>query len=190
MRFPPPQPVRIAISGKMGAGKSTLAAGLATHFNAPILSFASGFKRLVEDAGVTKERNEALYRKLCQNIGGGMRLYDEDIWVKAFWTRFRDVATASYRIPHVAPCIVDDMRYPNEFESLAGGGFYTVRLEVPAAVRATRRQLIDHESETALDQYAVDGRFDLHLYLEGYEPPELVYERVIFEFAADRQAAA
>lgn len=189
MSSPIGPPVRIAISGKMGAGKSTLAGHLARRFDAPVLSFAAGFKSLVESAGLTKASDEALYRKLCQNIGGGMRALDPDIWCKAFYQRFDALRVEDPRNLRT-PCIVDDMRYPNEFEWLASDGFYTVRLEVPAAIRANRRQLIDHESETALDQYAIDGRFDLQLYLDGHETPEMVFERVAFEWAADRQAVA
>lgn len=162
---------RIALSGKMGAGKSTTAALIAGLYRIPVLSFASGFKSLVESAGVTKEHDEELYRKLCQNIGGGLRAIDTDIWVKAFARRWLDETGGG-------ACVVDDMRYPNEFDWLGKHEFYRVRLDVPEEVRATRRVLIAHESETALDGHAAEGRFDLHIRLDGTEPAEYVRDLV------------
>lgn len=160
---------RIAISGRMGAGKSMLAGLLSAYWDIPVMSFAAGFKSLVEDAGVTKESDEALYRRLCQNIGGGLRQVDTDIWVKMFWDRFATI----YDGP-ASGCVVDDMRYPNEFDSLRDANFCLVRLDVPEKVRAQRRQIINHESETGLDAYASDGQFHIYLQLHGWETPEVV----------------
>lgn len=145
--------IRIALSGKMGAGKSTTAALISEWFDIPIMSFADGFRNTVTSAGITKENNEELYRRLCQGIGEGMRRINPDIWVDALDQRMRAAKLES--------CVIDDMRYPNELFWCQEHEFLTVRLEVPEAIRSERRIIIDSESETALDDYV--DQFDLVL---------------------------
>lgn len=69
--------------------------------------------------------------------------------------------------------VIDDMRFENEFDAFPEA--LRVRLEAPAEIRMARadawRQNADHPSETGLDVYAAQGKFDLVIQTgEGSSP--------------------
>lgn len=133
----------VAILGAAGSGKSTLASKLVAELPAVTdrrwerLSFAGPLKdelacmmaktdwvsskarvyRNAMDDPATKER----YRPLQQAVGQFFRdSVDKDFWVKRLLGQMRPYANRSY--------IVDDCRYPNEYEALKERGFLFVRL--------------------------------------------------------------
>lgn len=148
----------IVVIGKMGAGKSTVANMLATHFGYQTLSFATGVRDVTERLYGAEFRNS---RPHLQAIGAGLRRIDPDVWVSA-WERSY---AATYDFHGEALRVaVDDCRYPNEVEHLHSYAFRFVAVVADEAVRIDRLKRtgkltdldqLQHESETALDDYAV-----------------------------------
>jgi hypothetical protein len=148
----------IAISGKKGAGKTTLAKNLQKKLSGnwevlPLASALKGLCGLVLDRHVLadlteEEKNKPTVlgmtlRELCQKVGTALREVHPYFWVRIWDTRSKGLA-------RVCPqqglnFIVDDLRYMNEYDHFAMKGAVMVRLKrnVPP--------LDDHPSETGLD---------------------------------------
>jgi len=97
-------------------------------------------------------------RRILQEFGAAMRAVDEDIWIRPVLAKVMEANDAG------VPCVVTDVRYPNEAESLKRAGFYLVYIS-----RSGVPQL-DHESERSLCEFDADFNIfndgdldDLHL---------------------------
>jgi len=108
----------IAIAGKMGSGKSTVASMLAKHAEArgltvEIIPFAKPLKDLATQIGWDGEK-DSKGRRLLQLLGTDVcrDCIDKDYWAK----RWRTAAEAS----EADIVIVDDVRFDNEAEALVG----------------------------------------------------------------------
>lgn len=145
----------IAIIGKMGAGKSTVANGL---LNDPVVRYDH-----VAIAGKLKEIAVELFgpdadksRYYLQGLGAYVRTLEEDAWINI----------AVDQVIKWAPAVIDDVRYPNEYDKLkAECDAIIVRVEAPLEVRRERlkangkwggEEALEHESETALDHLKAD----------------------------------
>jgi dephospho-CoA kinase len=136
-------PPSVAFCGKAGAGKTT-AAELLTELGYERYSHAGPLKIVAEvlwPSAVTRER--------LQRLGRAIRAIHEDTFVDSL------LETVG---PH--GCVVDDMRFPNEYWALVGSGFVVVRITAPLHTRIDRLKgngryendaQLEDESETALD---------------------------------------
>lgn len=157
--------VRIAISGKMGSGKTTLATALRNKYpDVHHLSFASPIKEIVESIGIDKHEDPYTYRNACQQIGQRVRDIDPDIWLDQLTYVVECVDNEHWS--GSANIVVDDVRYKNELRRLKERlGFLTVRLEPPAHILQERRDerlYFDHESELDLDNVP-PNQWDLYV---------------------------
>lgn len=102
----------ILISGKAGAGKTTVANfmidGLPESKIAGIAPFAMGIKTMANFVGWDNNKDEK-GRKLLQQFGNAGREYDEDIWIN-----FTMSAITQAGVPFDF-IIMDDWRFPNEY---------------------------------------------------------------------------
>jgi len=107
-----------------------------------------------------------------QKIGSefGRDLIDKDIWAKILWHKLEHT-------PHDYT-IVDDLRFENEFNILTDA--LKIRLECDESVRKSRaakwRNNTNHISEIGLDQFALDGMFDLYFNTEDKKVDDIVIE--------------
>lgn len=147
--------VKIAFSGKFTSGKST-AAKIVKELcpETKILSFATKLKEIGEEmyGMVGKDR------KLLINIGIKMREIDEDVWLNYVSNQFRNFEYI----------VIDDLRFPNEYNKLKSEGFVLVRLSINKETQLERiKELypetwkdhvdkLDDYSETVLDNYEFD----------------------------------
>lgn len=103
----------ILLAGKAGAGKTSVANymidGLPENKVAGIAPFAMGIKTIATVVGWDNKKDEK-GRKLLQQFGNAGREYNENIWVE-----FTMGALSSAKIPFDV-IIVDDWRFPNEYE--------------------------------------------------------------------------
>ena len=160
----------VGISGKMCVGKTTLASFIEQEYGIERRSLATALKNQVVDAlvenGIDCKRADLLgqhkgkIRGILQQWGVAFREFNgEDYWIDCL---FED---GNYYL------VVDDVRFPNEFEALRKRGFLMVRLSASNYERDQRMKTLyeqvdylqsTHESETALDLY--DSKFDIILF--------------------------
>lgn len=171
----------LAIIGGAGAGKSTLADYLARTHGYTRLSFAGPLKDIsVRLWGA----HRGLSRERLQRLGVAVRDIDPDTWLDLFTTQL-----AGHEAMQL-PTVVDDCRFPNEYEALKQRGFVFVRVQAGTADRVDRLTAIGrlddpeqlmHESEQHQGSFA----HDYSIYnSQGYQ--ELAYTEL--EGVLDREA--
>jgi hypothetical protein len=122
--------VVVLLSGKAGAGKTTVANfmidGLPESKVAGIAPFAMGIKTIATVIGWDGNKDEK-GRRLLQQFGNAGREYNEDLWVN-----FTMGAISSAGIPFDF-IFVDDWRFPNEYDWFKDKtdvfGVYKIRIE-------------------------------------------------------------
>lgn len=154
----------VAISGRAGAGKSTLARAILEQ--RPDLragSFAAALKRDLQKIGIVK--GDPAFREIAQIYGTEhCRVkYGPDYWVE----RLRG---GTHTLAGLAGLVVDDMRFPNEHAACGADGLLLVRVHADEDVRSKRLggPCPEHPSEWALDSYP----FALHVCTDDGRPVE------------------
>lgn len=141
----------IAFIGKMGSGKTTAAQYLVRRYGYEAVHMAAPLKRIA--AELWPENGDD--RDRLQRLGIAVRRIDRDTWV--------DLAARTIDQLE-GPVVVDDCRFPNEYEALAERGFRFVEIICEETARVDRLMRIGrlqdhsqlrHESETALDDRAL-----------------------------------
>lgn len=151
--------MRIALSGKICSGKTTVAEYLELKYGFTRVSLADPLKELVAKLwGVDPNRDKAKYRQLLVSTGEHLCLVDQNVWVDYLIRN----------LPIRANVVVDDVRKPQEYNILKEAGFYLVRIDITATVQRARvllkyptmpLDLLNDYTETALDP----ARFDIYL---------------------------
>ena len=124
--------VGIAISGKMGSGKTTLADELLKQVlehcpnddHATKVSLATPVKQVAYDYFLMLPSEKD--RELLQQIGQRFRQIKNRVWVDLLLDHVHGLSDTT-------PCefvICDDMRFQNELEALQADGWFTIRLTV------------------------------------------------------------
>ena len=111
--------MRIAVTGKMCSGKTTLCnylCELEPRFR--IFSFGKKVKDVASD--LFQMDPQIKDRTLLTSIGQKMREIDKDVWVNYVINQCKDVEY----------CLVDDLRYQNEYEALIKNGFKIIQLNI------------------------------------------------------------
>lgn len=148
-------PLRIAFTGKMGAGKSTHAHLLRERFKGDVLSFAGPLKKITKEMFSDRMQDVAFARSANQQVGVLARqLAGPNIWVEKLLAR----------VPLDRNCFVDDCRFLSEVRALQARGFRVVRLAAAQETLYERRPDVtpeqwQHESETALTLVQLDATF-------------------------------
>jgi len=171
------KPIRIALTGRMRSGKTTIADHLWLKHDFAKVSFASSLKLtadrlfshlyepIYEDCPFSEGgRTVKDYRKpraLLQELGQKMREIDEDVWIKQ---AEQDVKLAeAWR--GTAGVVIDDLRQPNEYEWARANGFIIIRVEADEALRLKRAEQegdsfsaedMAHDTEQHVDGFSVD----------------------------------
>lgn len=184
----------VAIVGKMGAGKSSLANHLVDVHKYTRVANAGALKALAamaygpidksETYRVTRipefawgneyEEDEISGREVLQGIGQIVKEFDRDFWLKAM---MRDIETKGN-----GPFVCDDTRFPFEADFLRSKGWIIAKLYVPKEVRAERYERLygrvpteselNHPSETEVDNIKED------IGLSGEDPIEELIEKL------------
>jgi hypothetical protein len=159
----PHVPLLIGLTGRAGAGKSTVAAWLEDEWAFHQVAFADPLLNMLgslfADCGIggewmtertLKERPTSLgfsYRQLAQTLGTE---WARNTLAPDFWLR-----VAAHRLDSLAPhgdhVVISDVRFPNEADWLKQRGGVLVRV-----VRDITPAVHPHESEAHVDQLPVD----------------------------------
>jgi hypothetical protein len=86
-------------------------------------------------------------RRVLQHTGQTVRAYDDEFWIRAVRHKLNNAERWNL------PVTVTDVRYPNEANMLRARGFRLVRI---TRVPPLSGYGTEHDSETALDDYAAD----------------------------------
>lgn len=132
-------PHRLALAGKMGAGKSSVADLLVRRHGYVRLAFADELRAMLQPA-YGKIEKASIYstfngiitgRELLQQSGAALRSVDEAILLRAIARRIGELTPKM-------PIVIDDVRLPVEAEFVRDLGFTVVRLECDAETRKRR----------------------------------------------------
>ena len=174
------------ISGKIGAGKTTLVDILYKKilhkvYTPEIKNFADKLKRICFELtgyyGYTQEEKNIFIPEYNNSIGSILQIlgtevlrehFDNDIWIKATFISMTN--------PHIY--LIGDCRFTNEADYIINNGGIVVRLNGdPAKVRENSNRDLNHISETDLDNY---NKFSLVYENTGsLEELELFADKVI-----------
>lgn len=153
--------MNIGICGKAGTGKTVVADHLVKRYGYKRYAIADEVKRIA----VRLFKMEKKDRKLLQDIGFKMREIRPTIWIDFLVDQIK----GKDRI------VVDDIRYPNEYEALKREGFKIIRVAADREIcikRLSKRdgtaavERLDDESETAMDEVKIENILDGNLSLE------------------------
>ena len=150
---------RIAICGRMCAGKTTLASNLECDYGFKRLSFAEPIKRYSKEIfGMTGKD-----RALIQDFGQKMREIDSRVWIKLMERELDSQPRQKV--------VIDDVRFWDEFQMLRDRKFLMIRLDVEGEQQLDRiRKMygdkaeghirrLQHESEGYVNEFPVDLKF-------------------------------
>ena len=172
--------MKIAVTGKMCSGKTTLCnylCELEPRFQ--IFSFGKKVKDVASDLFQMDPRVKD--RTLLTSIGQKMREIDKDVWVNYVIDQGKDVEY----------CLVDDLRYQNEYEALVKNGFKIIQLNISDELQEYRIRNIypnnyldhlnnrNHPSELNTFQWLSPGH--PHLSIDSSEDREVI-KNLVKEF--------
>lgn len=179
--------MNFALIGAPGSGKSSIADALGVRMSfadgvrrevaavlLPVVRLASQFPDDVSFDGIlesmTRPNEKDSFRPLLQVWGTDFRrAQDPDYWCRALEARIRrSMAEDSSR-----RLVIDDCRFPNEYNLLKSFGFKFVGLESGANTRPLSGAQLAHESERYWPRFSVDLVLD-------YKPgPEVQAQRIL-----------
>ena len=153
--------MNIGICGKAGTGKTAVADHLIKKYGYKRHAVADEVKRIAVRLFKMKMKD----RKLLQDIGFKMREIRPSVWIDFLIDQVRGKDKI----------VVDDIRYPNEYQALKKEGFKIIRVVADREIcikRLTERdgtaaiERLDDESETAMDDVEIENVLDGNLLLE------------------------
>lgn len=166
----------IAISGKAGSGKTTLARNILDQLeetkSIALVKFADPIYEIQDSIQGELNKSAIKDRPLMLKIGEIVKQnYGEEVFTETLVTKLKELEG------HVDIAIIDDMRFGHELEALYGSmnDLITVRLDAPehildkrVGVKANR----DHISEIDLD----NAMFDMYINVVDKNEKETVAE--------------
>jgi dephospho-CoA kinase len=161
--------VKIALTGKMRAGKDEAANHLYIRHGFDKVAFGNAMKRCAHEAFPwVSEFSKP--RSLYQNYAQAMRQIDPDVWIKHAERAVKgaidfNVNTGAEKVG----VVISDLRQPNEYEWARANGFTIIRVTAPDEDRLFRAKLagdsfteadLEHETESHIDGFTVD--YEIH----------------------------
>jgi len=119
--------MKLAVTGKMCSGKTTLCnyiCSVEPRFQ--IFSFGKKVKEVATDLfGMDPLIKD---RSLLTSLGQKMREIDSEVWINYIMKQTKDKEF----------CLVDDLRYQNEYEALVRNGFRIIQLKLSDELQEER----------------------------------------------------
>lgn len=169
----------IGISGKIGAGKDTLAALIIKSDNRfKQKSFAFKLKQIVSiisgtsiEDNLSQEGKKTVSKIFNLSLGEMQQIigtkvfrdnFDQDVWIKALFSDYN---------PETDYWVISDVRFKNEASFVTKMGGILIRIKGdPANIRANSNRDLTHASETDLDDYTgFDFKYDNNQGIDSLE---------------------
>jgi dephospho-CoA kinase len=157
---------KIALTGKMRAGKDEIAQHLYIKYGFKRIAFGDELKRTAGDVfpwmtGPHKPR------ALLQQYGQLMREIDPQVWVKHADRKVKGEVDFRVNSGHDrVGIVITDLRQQNEYDWARANGFTIIRVTAPDDVRIDRairagdnfsENDLEHVTESAIDGFEVDA---------------------------------
>jgi len=114
--------LRIAFAGKTHAGKTTSANYLLRAYGFTKISFTGKLIECAHDLFPEQFEKGEKPQQLIQELSAKMREIDHDVWAKYVTKRVE-------KLPKETDIVIDDIKFPNEYEAIKSLGFLVVRLD-------------------------------------------------------------
>lgn len=180
----------VAISGKQGSGKTTMATALVklysgTHmkFAGPLYEMHEAIRAVLAKYGIEMPKKVG---ELLQYLGTefGRKLFGDDVWVRCIHNAILNATEQLDRWNDKAFIVVDDARFENELDMFLrlrdtcdDFTILTIRLDADEKTRKLRaegwRDNVNHASETGLDLRLDD--FDMRINTETASADEALF---------------
>mgnify|MGYP001286037792 FL=1 len=156
--------MKIAITGKMCSGKTTLANYICSKDSRfQIFSFGQKVKDIASD--LFHMDPNIKNRTLLTSIGQKMREINPDVWANYILQQTKDI---NY-------CIIDDLRYQNEYELLKQNGWKIIQLQISKNLQEERIQQI--YPSNYLDHFKNRTHLsELNQFNWNHGPPDLIIQ--------------
>lgn len=157
----------IALVGKMGSGKTTIANALAEYHGYQRISWADGVRYVASLAYGPIDYNKQYQirlpdnsmstltgRQILQRVGTDAlrNNVDLDFWIKTLFNRLTND-------PNGGPWVVDDSRFDNEAMSARANGWLTVQVKVNEEARIERIHRLYPEADSSTIQHSSENSF-------------------------------
>lgn len=157
----------IALVGKMGSGKTTIANALAEYHGYKRISWADGVRYVASLAYGPIDYNRHYQVRLPDNSTGmltGRQVLqrvgtdalrnnvDMDFWIKAMFNRLNTV-------PNGGPWVVDDSRFDNEAMAARANGWLTVQVKINEDSRLERIRRLYPEADSTTISHSSENSF-------------------------------
>ena len=178
----------VLISGKAGAGKTTVAEAMlkALPVTTPAIvsSFAVGIKASAQLAGWDRKKDKR-GRRFLQQLGNAGREYDKNLWVE-LTMKIAHQMSNPIALDYL---FIDDWRFPNEYQWFAKRDMYSVhRVRVHRAESELLNPTDTDISEVALPDGMVKDIYDYHLVNKNMDLAELnAHSRFILQQIIDKE---
>lgn len=150
--------MKLAITGEMASGKTSIAKYLVEKYNFTKFSFADDVKLYATE--IFNMNIKVKDRKLLQQFGTKMKEIDENIWIKRLDLKIKDISDN---------IIIDDLRYQNEELYLKSKGFKILKLDIDIELQNNRLK----------NTYIND--FDMHIKCKNHDS-ELYTKKIYYDF--------
>lgn len=134
----------VGISGKAQSGKDTIGNILVTKYGFTRVASADALKRIARNIFGWDAVKDDKGRKFLQDLAMAVRGYNQDYWINL---TLQDITRNTVLNGKNMNFVVTDVRFLNEVEYLKKNGASIIRVNRPGI------QLLDHVSETELDNY-------------------------------------
>lgn len=157
--------MRIALFGKLRAGKSAVADYIADKYECDIIEFSHGVQEVVDV--LYPEFKGVKNRELLIEVGQHMRKLDKDVWVNVVKHKI-----LNSKKPNV---LVSGVRQQNEIDMLKELGFITIQVDASEETRIKR-------CIEAGDSFNVETlRNHTELVMDGWNPDYLILNEYGFK---------
>ncbi len=121
--------MKLAITGKMCSGKSTISRHLVKNKNFIRIGYGDFVKKYAKEIFDMKIKD----RKLLQDLGQKLKEIDPNVWVKLLEKKLDSLEKKG-----IDKIVVDDVRFPQEMKSLRQKGFTILKLNINDALQKKR----------------------------------------------------
>lgn len=167
--------MRIAVVGKMRAGKDSVAEILKKEYNFKSVAFGDGIKKIVREF-FPEAYNNGKPREHYQHIGQELRKLNPDVWINHTNSEILKILSKDLGTAKEPNIIVTDCRQTNEELYLRRRGFLIVKV---CADEKTRLRRIEEAGEiVTYEQFTHDTERQVDLIKADYL---LFNEKTLFE---------